>query len=85
MMSDAELRASVLAVLQAIAPEVDGATLRDNRPLRLQVDLDSTDWLNFLAGLNARFKVAIREADDGQLVTLQDVLAYLKARLARSR
>jgi acyl carrier protein len=85
MMSDTELRASVLAVLQAIAPDVDGATLRDNRPLRLQVYLDSTDWLNFLTGLGTRFKVVIREADHGQLVTLQDVMAYLKARLARSR
>ncbi len=80
-MNDAELRSTVLAALLSIAPEVDTALLRDNRPLRLQVDLDSMDWLNFLIGLSQRVRVDIAESDYGQLVTLKDLLAYLRARL----
>lgn len=80
-MTDSELRSTVLATLLSIAPEVDAALLRDNRPLRLQVDLDSMDWLNFLIGLSQRVRVDIAESDYGQLVTLKDLLAYLRARL----
>ena len=80
-MNDAELRSTVLATLLSIAPEVDATLLRDNRPLRLQVDLDSMDWLNFLIGLSQQLKVDIAESDYGQLVTLKDLLAYLQARL----
>ncbi len=45
-----------------------------------QVDLDSMDWLNFLLGLHAKLGVGIPEADYGKLVTLDDLLAYLKSR-----
>jgi acyl carrier protein len=79
-MNDADLRATVIATLQSIAPEVEPELLRDSRPLRLQVDLDSMDWLNFLIGLSERLKVAIPESDYGQLVTLKDLMDYLKAR-----
>ena len=82
-MNESELRSTVIEILQSIAPELDEALLRDNRPLRLQVDLDSMDWLNFLIGLSQRLKVVIAESDYGQLVTLNDVLAYLQARLPK--
>ncbi len=80
-MNDSELRRTVLTTLLSIAPEVEAALLRDNRPLRLQVDLDSMDWLNFLIGLSQRLKVEIAESDYEQLVTLKDLLAYLRERL----
>jgi acyl carrier protein len=83
-MNDSELRSTVLATLQLIAPELDPALLRDDRPLRLQVDLDSMDWLNFLIGLSQRLKVEIAESDYGRLVTLKDLLAYLRARLPQA-
>ena len=82
-MNESELRSTVIEILQSIAPELDEALLRDNRPLRLQVDLDSMDWLNFLIGLSQRLKVVIAESDYGQLVTLNDLLAYLQARLPK--
>lgn len=80
-MNDAELRATVIATLRSIAPEVEGDALADQRPLRSQVDLDSMDWLNFLIALHRRLQVEIPEADYGRLVTLADLLAYLQARL----
>jgi acyl carrier protein len=81
IMNDTELRAAVIAELRTIAPEVDGDELRDDRPLRRQVDLDSLDWLNFLVGLHQRLAVEIPEADYPQLATLDDLIGYLRARL----
>ncbi len=81
-MTPEEIRAVALATLQGIAPEIEADTLRCDKPLRRQVDLDSMDWLNFLLGLHEKLKVDIPEADYAQLVTLDDVVAYLAARLA---
>ncbi len=71
------LSATVLALLRAIAPELEPDALNPARPLRSQVDLDSMDWLNFLVSLHERFGVTIPEADVARLVSLNDVLDYL--------
>ena len=83
-MTPEEIRAVALATLQGIAPEIEADTLRGDQPLRRQVDLDSMDWLNFLLGLHGKLKVDIPEADYAKLVTLDDVVAYLVARLPTS-
>lgn len=80
-MEEKELRAAVIATLKTIAPEVEEGDLRPDRPLRNQIDLDSMDWLNFLIGLHEKLKVDIPEADYAKLVTLGDVVDYLKAKL----
>lgn len=79
-MNDTELRTLVVATLKTIAPEVEEADLRPDRPLRQQVDLDSMDWLNFLIGLSETLKVEIPEADYRRLVTIDDVVGYLRIR-----
>jgi acyl carrier protein len=81
-MEEKELRTVMIATLKTIAPEVEEGDLRPDRPLRNQVDLDSMDWLNFLIGLHEKLKVEIPEADYAKLVTLGDVLDYLKKKLA---
>lgn len=45
--------------------------------MRDQVDLDSMDWLNFLAGLHQRLSVDIPEADYRKLTTLDALVPYL--------
>ena len=82
-MNEQELRAVVIVTLKTSAPEVEEGDLRPDRPLRNQVDLDSMDWLNFLIGLHEKLKVDIPEADYARLVTLGDVLDYLKTKLGR--
>ncbi len=81
-MDEQDLRKTVLSTLQSIAPELDPADVAPGRPLRNQVDLDSMDWLNFLVALHDRLKVEIPEADYARLVTLDDVIGYLSAKLA---
>lgn len=70
-----------IGILRAIAPEVQPETLNPTQPLRRQVDLDSIDWLNFLVGLHERFNVTIAETDYSRLISLDDVVNYLQARL----
>lgn len=80
-----EIRAAVLASLETIAPNLDTGDIRTDRPLRVQLDLDSMDWLNVIAGLHERLGVDIPEADYGRLTSLDEIVAYLGARLAQAR
>ncbi len=77
----ATLRQSVLDTLRRIAPEISPDELKPGVPLRDQVDLDSMDWLNFLVALHGNLGVDIPEGDYAKLVTLDDLLAYLKAKM----
>ncbi len=78
----ATLVQTVLTLLRAIAPELEPEALAPARPLRQQVDLDSMDWLNFLVSLHDRLGVTIPESDYAGLVSLDNVVDYLQARLA---
>ena len=79
-MSEAEVRAAVIGVLKSIAPELEEAELRPDRPLRDQIDLDSMDWLNVIVALHERLNVEIPESDYAKLTTLDAVVAYIGAR-----
>jgi acyl carrier protein len=79
--NDEDIRHRTVGILRTIAPEVEEGELTGAEPLRNQVDLDSMDWLNFLVALHEQFKVDIPEADYAKLVTLDDLVAYLKKKL----
>jgi acyl carrier protein len=81
-MNDKDIQSRVIAIIQTIAPELEAGTLRVDQSLRKQVDLDSMDWLNLLDALHAKLAVEIPEADYEKLVTLDDLLAYLKRKVA---
>ena len=76
-----QLRSTVLAALATVAPEVDGSALRDDAPLRAQVDIDSVDYLNFLIALHDATGVDIPETDYAQIVTMAGLVDYLAARV----
>jgi acyl carrier protein len=80
--NESEIRTRVLAIMKSIAPELEEGDLRADRPLRNQIDLDSMDWLNFLVALHEKLRVDIPEADYAKLVTLDDLVAYLRAKLS---
>jgi len=80
---DEQIRSTVLATLASIAPEADLRRIRPDQLLRPQVDLDSMDWLNVIAGLSERLSVEIPEADYGRLTTLDSIVAYLAYRKTR--
>jgi len=80
--NDDDVRAKVVAIIRSIAPEVEEGELTSSRPLRDQVDLDSMDWLKVIIGVHEKLHVDIPEADYGKLRTLDDWVAYLRAKLA---
>jgi len=80
-MNQDEVRKVVLAELMRIAPELEEGEIVPGKLLREQVDLDSMDWLNFLVALHERLKVEIPEADYAKLGTLDQVVAYLAAKV----
>ena len=82
-MNESEIRTRVVAVIKSVAPELEEAELRADRPLRDQIDLDSMDWLNVLVALHEKLRVDIPEADYGKLVTLDNLVGYLRDKLAQ--
>jgi len=80
--NESEIRSRVLGIIKSIAPELEEGELRADRPLRDQIDLDSMDWLNVLIAVNEKLHVDIPEADYGKLVTLDNLVAYLRGKLA---
>jgi acyl carrier protein len=81
--NESEIRTRVVGVIKSVAPELEENELRAERPLRDQVDLDSMDWLNVLVALHEKLRVDIPEADYGKLVTLDDLVGYLREKLAQ--
>ena len=80
-MQEQELRNTVFAILQSIAPEVEPAELDAAAPLRDQIDLDSMDYLNFIVGMHEKLNVNIPESDYPMLVSLDDIVSYLREKL----
>lgn len=82
-MNEDEIRSAVLAAIGAIAPEADLQRLRPDQPLRQQIDLDSMDWLNVIAGLHEQLSVDLPPSDYERLATLDSIVAYVASRQAQ--
>jgi acyl carrier protein len=79
-MKESEIRDVVLSALGRIAPEADLKPLEPNVSFRDQLDIDSMDFLNFVVDVCKQLHVEVPEADYRKLLTLDDCVAYLKAR-----
>ena len=74
----------VLATLAQVAPEADLASLGPDAELRVELDIDSMDFLNFVVGIDERTGVDIPERDYPQLSTLNGCIEYLTRRMAEA-
>jgi acyl carrier protein len=75
---------TILATLAQVAPEADLATLDPDADLRLELDLDSMDFLNFVVGIDERTGIEIPERDYPQLGTLHACIDYLTRRMVEA-
>lgn len=74
-----EIRKLALDLLGGIAPEADLDAIGDDEQLREVLDLDSMDFLNFVAALHKATGIDIPEADYRKLFTLAGIQKYLSA------
>ncbi len=80
-MTEAQIKDTMFKVLKRIAPEADTDSLKPNQDVRRTLDIDSYDFMMFLVGLNEELGVEIPESDYGKLVTTEDIVRYLSARV----
>lgn len=80
-MNTNDIRVLVIAELGNIAPETDAATIDADADLRDALDIDSLDFLNFVAALHKKTGVNVPEPDYARLLTLNKAVAYLAAKL----
>ncbi len=76
-MSNEDLRAVFLSVMDQVAPGCLPDDIDDDEDIREQMDLDSMDLLNIVAGLHERLNIEIPEDDVEQIVTINRAVAYL--------
>jgi acyl carrier protein len=76
-MTPAEIKAVILDILEGIAPDEDLGQLKEDVPLREQLELDSMDFLDIVMELRKRYRVQIPEDDYVHLSTLDSTVEYL--------
>jgi acyl carrier protein len=76
-MTPVEIKAVILDILEGIAPDEDLSDLKDDVPLREQLELDSMDFLDIVMELRKRYRVQIPEDDYVQLATMNSTVNYL--------
>jgi acyl carrier protein len=76
-MGPAEIKETILDILEGIAPDEDLSGLKDGVPLREQLELDSMDFLDIVMELRKRYRVQIPEDDYMELATMNSTVNYL--------
>ena len=76
-MTEAEIRAVVIEELGNIAPETNAADIDPDADLREALDIDSLDFLNFIAALHKKLGVNVPESDYPKLLTIGGAISYL--------
>ena len=77
-MAPAEIREIILDILENIAPDEDLSGLKDDVPLREQLELDSMDFLDIVMELRKRYRIQVPEEDYLQLASMDSTVKYLE-------
>ena len=77
-MTDPEIRAAVLDIIQDVAGLDDMPELDGDKVLRDQIELDSMDFLDIVMELRKRHKIEVPEADYPKPATLNSTIEYIK-------
>ncbi len=80
-MTAAEIKQAVLEILADIAPDEDLSNLKEDVPLREQLEMDSMDFLDIVMELRKRYRIQIPEEDYMELATLAGTVKYLEPRM----
>jgi len=84
-MTPEQIKNAVVQALIEVAPEVEAESIDPRLDLRIQLDLDSMDFLNFVLALHKALGVDIPEADYRKVGTLDGCVSYLAAKTLYAR
>lgn len=76
--SEEKIHSTVIILLHKIAPEADLNNLLNHSDIRQTLGIDSFDFLNFTISISDTFNISIPEDDYGKLVSLADIIQYIK-------
>jgi acyl carrier protein len=79
-----EIHTRLLALLTAIAPDVDPASVDPALEFRDQFDFDSMDALHFAAAISDAFTIEIAETDYPRLLSLDGAGRFVQEKLAKN-
>ncbi|MCK5124258.1 MAG: acyl carrier protein [Dehalococcoidia bacterium] len=80
-MTKEEIKSVLMGIVAEIIPDEDLTNLKDDIPIREQVELDSMDFLDIVMELRKRYSVEVPEDDYMQLATIDSSVAYLEPRM----
>jgi len=78
-----DIERKLLALLTAIAPDVDPASVDFAREFRDQFDFDSMDALHFATAISDEFKIEVAETDYRKLLSLRGAGEFVQSKLAK--
>lgn len=84
-MNEAEIKSVIFQLLKQIAPDTEPSTLQPGENIREVLGIDSFDALQFLVALDEKLGIEIPEQDYGKTATLENLLAYLQARMVAKK
>lgn len=80
-MKAAEIKSTILGVIQEILPDEDLSNLKSDVRIRDQIEMDSMDFLDMIMELRKRYGIIVPEDDYMELSTLDGAVAYLEPRM----
>jgi acyl carrier protein len=80
-MENTAIRAKLLELLTAIAPDIEPASVDPDRDLRDQFDFDSMDALHFAEAISGEFGIEIAETESRKLVSLGAAAELVQSKL----
>jgi acyl carrier protein len=76
-MTNEEVRQIVLDIIADIAPDEDLSAVKNDVPLREQLELDSMDFLDIVMELRRQHKIEVPQEDYPRLRSLDSCVEYL--------
>ncbi|MDX2368732.1 MAG: acyl carrier protein [Colwellia sp.] len=80
-MNKTEIERLVIEAIQEVAPEIEQNTIDFDEDIREECDLDSMDFINYLAALQKSTGIKITEVDYPKFSTFRNALAFLKSNI----
>ncbi len=81
-MIEQQVRQLVIDIIAVVSPDSDLSNIRDDVPLRDQLDLDSMDFLDIVMELRKRHKIEVPKEEYAQLASLDSCVSYLSPKFA---